>query len=212
MNRAFSEFLQKWENPFVKDQDLNIIFSLNASKRYDTVKSALAKGILISIRRGLYLIGPPYRKETSDPYEAAQLIYGPSYISFESALSYHGWIPEAVYAITCACAKRSKVFETQIGTFRYFHTPATNFFLNAYAPKEKSSFLIAEPWKAIADMIYSTKKHWSSLEELSEDLRIERETLQQSSQGSLLHIAKYYESYRVQNMFLQFHKEILSGY
>ena len=35
-------------------------------------------------------------------YLLAGSIYGPSYISFEYALSRYGLIPEAVYAVTCA--------------------------------------------------------------------------------------------------------------
>lgn len=212
MDSKVTQLLMQWEKPFIRDQDLNILFQEKPSKRYDTVKYALSKGFLIHLRRGLYLIGPPYGKGQCDPFEVAQVIYGPSYISFESALSYHGWIPEAVYHTTCACVKRAKIFETPIGGFRYFHTPNDHFFLNVTIVEEKSSFIMAEPWKAIADMIYSSKKQWQSLEDLTLDLRVEPETLLQSDRESLFHIASCYASHRVRTILSQFYKELLNGY
>mgnify|MGYP003523184722 CR=1 FL=1 len=63
------------------------------------------------------------RQPLVDSFEIATVIYGPSYISFESALSYHGWIPEAVRTTTCASVKRAKEFETPIGVFFFLHIP-----------------------------------------------------------------------------------------
>jgi hypothetical protein len=40
-----------------------------------------------------------------DPLELAQLVHGPGYVSLETALSHHGWIPEGVYAITNVSSK-----------------------------------------------------------------------------------------------------------
>lgn len=51
------------------------------------------------------------------PYLLAGSIYGPSYISFEYALSYYGMIPEAVYIVTCATFDKKKKYETAFGTF-----------------------------------------------------------------------------------------------
>ena len=50
-------------------------------------------------------------------YLLAGSIYGPSYISFEYALSYYGMIPEAVYTVTCATfeKKKKKKYETIFG-------------------------------------------------------------------------------------------------
>ena len=58
---------------------------------------------LIPIIRGLY--------ETDDSvpgYLLANIIYGPSYLSFEFALSWYDLIPEAVFTITSASFSKKK--------------------------------------------------------------------------------------------------------
>lgn len=209
MEPSFHQLLLESKKVYLRDQDLITTFQGQDARRYDSVKYAIKKGFLISIRRGLYLIGPPYRKDNWDPFELAQAIYGPSYISFESALSYHGWIPEAVYVTTSACAKRSKDFRTSIGNFRYLHTPFDHFFLNVERIiNEKTIFLMAEPWKAIADMIYYNKKDWNSLKDLMSDLRIEKDSIKQANRESLIQIANAYKNFRVRQKLIRFIEEL----
>lgn len=210
MDSNFSQFLLGWNKPIIRDQDLILVFQSEDTRRYDAVKYALKKGVLIHVKRGVYLVGPPYAKGACDPFELAEAIYGPSYISFESALSYHGWIPEAVYSTTSACAKRTKMIETKIGNFRYSHTPVAYFFMNVERrSNSESTFLIAEPWKAIGDMIYSYKKNWRSVSSLSLDLRIELDAMHNSDLASLAHIAAHYNSQRVRQVLSRFAKELL---
>src|SRR5690554_965136 len=73
-------------------------------------------GEYIKIIRGLYETDP-----STPGYLLAGSIYGPSYLSFEFALAYHGLIPEAVYTFTSATydKKKKKKFETPFGTFTY---------------------------------------------------------------------------------------------
>ena len=60
-------------------------------------------------------------------YLLAGSIYGPSYISFEFALSYYGLIPEAVHVVTCASfeKKKKKTYDTIFGTFTYRNDVST---------------------------------------------------------------------------------------
>ena len=78
----------------------------------------LSSGELISLRRGLYV-----SKRTLDPHCLAGPIYGPSYISFETALSWHGMIPEGVMEIASATLNRVAIFENEFGRFRYQPIP-----------------------------------------------------------------------------------------
>lgn len=150
MDTQFQQLLLTWQKPYLRDQDLVVIFQGKESRRYDTVK----------------------------------------------------------YAITSVSAKRAKVFDTPLGVFRYSHAPAETFFLNVQRiANDDTHFLIAEPWKAVADMIYSNK-NWKSIEELSSDLRIDIETMQQSDTNSLLHIASYYASAKVRKTLSSFAKEL----
>ena len=210
MSTVLEKILLTWPRSFLTDQDLTTLIDHgNNTRRYDAVKYALRKNELIHMRRGLYLIAPMYTDKQYDPFEIAQLIYGPSYISFETALSFHGWIPEAVYTTTVATAKRSRNFETPKGLFRYLHVPKEGFYLNVNRiQKEDSSFLIAEPWKAIADMIFALPKNWESVKDLSLDLRVELETLEESDKSSLKHIAENYKSKRVNKLLSKFAEEL----
>jgi len=47
------------------------------------------------------------------------LLYTPSYVSFDYALSYYGLIPERVYEVTSATLHAKKIFETPLERFSY---------------------------------------------------------------------------------------------
>jgi predicted transcriptional regulator of viral defense system len=53
-------------------------------------------GLLRRLRRGLYAV----EGELPSQYALANRLYRPSYISMETALSYHHLIPETVYSMT----------------------------------------------------------------------------------------------------------------
>jgi hypothetical protein len=65
-------------------------------RRYGQVNRALKAGELIKPRRGLYVLNPVYRKLPLHPFVLAQQMQPGSYVSAESALGFHGWIPEPV--------------------------------------------------------------------------------------------------------------------
>jgi len=109
----------------------------------------LQAGDLTLLRRGLYAV-----RRDVNPLEFAGAIYGPSYISFETALSWHGLIPERVEAILSATLKRPSEFQNDLGTYRYRQVPAKVYALGVTMIKEGTiPFLIASPTKAICDTI-----------------------------------------------------------
>ena len=134
------------------DTTLRCLTQGTPNSRYGLVKRAIRAGEIIHLRRGLYVLSKRYRRHPANLYEIAQNIYGPSYISVESALSYHGWIPEAVYTVTSACAKRSKVVKTPLGLFSYDHLPSNDFYggVLRVASAEGGVFLMATPWRALS--------------------------------------------------------------
>jgi hypothetical protein len=113
------------------------------------ISRMLAAGELISLRRGLYV-----RDHTANPLALAAAIYGPSYVSFESALAWHGLIPERVKAILCATLKRPVEFETPMGRYRYQHVPVRVFSIGIERVDEAPlPWLLASPTKALCDTI-----------------------------------------------------------
>ncbi len=134
-------------------------------------------GQLLQLRRGLYAT-----RRDINPYCLAASIYGPSYISFETALSYHGLIPDAVYEITSATLKRSREFENDFGRYRYRAIPRKVYPLGIERSTEASiPFLIASPTKALCDRIalepgmrsMSDVRQWAELMRLNDEHRFD---------------------------------------
>ena len=72
------------------------------------IHSLLKSGALIRVKKGLYILGDAYREEPISLLLLGNLIYGPSYISQEYALQYHGLIPERVDLVTSMTCNRKK--------------------------------------------------------------------------------------------------------
>lgn len=142
MDKNFKSFILSWKKTYIQDVDLALFFQGDTSRRYDAVKYAVRQGVLIPLRRGVYLIASPYKKLQYDPFEIAQVLYGPSYISLESALSHHNWIPESVFTTTSVTSRRTQMLQTPIGVFRYSHTPEHNFYLNVFRVEDSTAVFL----------------------------------------------------------------------
>ncbi len=200
MNRYFLEILLNWSKPYISGIDLHHILDKSADSRQAIIKRTIRKGYLIPIRRDLYLIKNA-KRALINTFEIATIIYGPSYVSFESALSYHGWTPEAVRTTTCASVKRAKEFETPVGIFSYEHIPIKAFSFGVEQHQQNAlTLFIASPVKALADMIYARKRTWNSINDLSEDLRIEIESFQDFDKKMFVELINEYPSPRVKKM------------
>jgi len=118
--------------------------------------TALVKsGEYVRIRRGLYIKGHEYNIKT-----LANVIYGPSYISFEYALSYYGMIPEKVTAVTSAVFNKNKdkEFDTPVGRFVYRYINPGLYFHGIERHEENGEpYLIASREKALCDILYKIK-------------------------------------------------------
>lgn len=125
----------------------------------DKLHELLAKGILLSIKRGLYIAGPLVKSLKPEPFLIANHILGPSYISADSALSYHGFIPERVYEIISMTTKASRRFETQAGLFAYIHLPLPyySFGIKTLKLADDQFAMIASAEKALFDKIITTR-------------------------------------------------------
>lgn len=177
--------------------------------RQSIIKRAVKEGFLIRLKRNLYVISEKLRSQPLDSFELAQHIYGPSYISFESALSAHGWIPEAVRVVTSASLKRGKVVRTEIGDFTYEKVPVELFSVGvSHHRSGQSYYLMASPWKALADYLLHRKHNWGSLADLMDDLRIERESIEHSDHEILAYLSEHYPNARVRKIFAKLWEDI----
>ena len=67
------------------------------------IAALVDEGSLVRIKRGLYCLSPKISGHDLDSRVVANALYGPSYVSFETALSMYGLIPERVTATMSAC-------------------------------------------------------------------------------------------------------------
>lgn len=165
--------------------------------RYPANKLArlVAQGAIFPVVRGLYA-----SDRQMPGYLLAASIYGPSYLSFDFALSYWHLIPEAVYTFTSATydKKKKKQFQTPFGLFTYRDVPRTAYPVGIQIVHEGNySFLIAQPEKALCDKIHTISPA-TSLQAfetlLFDDLRIDRDTFLQLDRGKLRQIAALYQT------------------
>lgn len=178
---------------------------LEELKGYASPKTKLSrmvqKGEYIQITKGLY----ETNKNVSGHLLAAS-IYGPSYISFEYALSYHGLIPEAVYTVTCATfeKKKKKRYDTPFGTYIYRDVPSKAFPLYVELRKEGDYwYRIASPEKALCDQLYILRpvkntKELATL--LFDDLRIEETELRKLDRDRIAKLCDKYHSINIRKL------------
>lgn len=115
----------------------------------------VASGRLIQLRRGLYALAPPFQKTKPHPFLVANRMVRASYVSLQSALAYHGLIPEYVPVVTSVTTMRPGRWETPLGDFEYRHIKRELFC--GYEPvdlQEKQTALVATPEKALLDLLY----------------------------------------------------------
>lgn len=167
------------------------------------LKRAVAAEEVRRIRRGLFCLASRYMHRKIHSFELAQRVHGPSYISLESALSHHGWIPEAVYAVTSVSFERSRTFDTPLGQFSFTRVPQRTFFaaVNRAVLESGGNFFLAHPLKALADYVYTHACGWTSAEPVVLSLRVEEQDLASLTAESFERLKPIYKSGRV-NRFL----------
>jgi hypothetical protein len=154
------------------------------SRPYDKIMEMVNQGILVQLRRGLYMVSPSVSIRTPEPFLIANHLYGPSYISLDSALFHWGLIPERVFEISSVTPRMSKKIMVQNVLYSYTHLPI------AYSPlgiqsislTKTQTVLIAGPEKALCDKVITTaginlRSRQQTLAFLVEDMRIEEDQL-----------------------------------
>lgn len=128
------------------------------------------------------------------------MLYGPSYVSLEWALSFYGLIPERVHTVTSMTLGRNKEFHTPVGDFTFYRMSSESYSIGVtqkQSPDFVGGFLMASPEKALADLVHMTCKGMSKEQlkvELLESKRIDRECFHQLNKDLLAEIADGYRS------------------
>lgn len=135
---------------FFTPLDFQRIFGVSFFASKNFIHRHTQTGLFIKVKNGLYV----FSQNIPPKFVLANRIYQPSYISFESALSYYHIIPETIYTVFSATTKASRIFEA-LDTRCVYHRIKKELFFNYRAEKINGlTFLIAEPEKAVADYLY----------------------------------------------------------
>ena len=111
------------------------------------------KGYIKKLRRDYYIFSDTALNE-GVLFLIANHLYTPSYVSFETALSHYGLIPEGVYSITSISSKKTARFQTPIAQFNYHRLMPNLFFGYRLERQGDQSYKIAEIEKAALDYLY----------------------------------------------------------
>ncbi len=112
-------------------------------------------GRIQQLRRGLYMLAPPYLAARPHMFVVANRLVRPSYVSRESALAHHGLIPEHVQVVTSVTTKRPGLFDTPLGSHDYRHVKTDLFWGYRVADLgQRQKALVAVPEKALLDLVY----------------------------------------------------------
>jgi len=173
----------------------------------DKITDMLRQGIIIRVKKGLYVFGDRYRKHPHSKELLANLIYGPSYVSLDYACAYYGIIPEKVEVLTSVTLSRSRRFSTPVGLFIYRQIPARAYETGMVRVEvdHDQAFLMASPDKALADKIVSVRgAPIASAAEmrrfLEEDLRIDDGAIRSMSAERIDEFAGRYRSLKLRRL------------
>jgi len=158
------EQLARFDKPFWSVADLEKVLGYGTRKSLLVALHRLTvSGILERVRRGYYRVST----RPADEAALANVLYRPSYLSFESALARHGILSQIPYTMTFATTRRSKRM-TIGGREAEFRQVKKDLF---FGYKLEGGLYIAEPEKALLDELYMMKRGRAAipLEELDVD-------------------------------------------
>ncbi len=141
--------------PIIQTRDILALKKKDRQIVFNQLGRWQAKGLIVKLKRGVYMLSEDERKVNPDKPFIANQLYAPSYVSLEYALSYYDLIPEAVFEITSVTTKKTISFKNFLGKFSYRHIkPAAFRGFKIFKDVSGGSYFLADPEKAIVDFIY----------------------------------------------------------
>ena len=131
-------------------QDFQRIFHTSRSRTKYFLEEYTRGGLFLRLKKGLYTL----RGDLPPEEEIANLLYRPSYVSFEYALGAYNILLEMTYSVTSATSKPTRTFEVDGRIFSYYTIKREAF--TGYTPLKirGRTVLMAEPEKAVVDFLY----------------------------------------------------------
>lgn len=174
--------IEDFRNTPFRMQDLSSVFTdcVNLATKSKRLEH---DGEIIRLKKGLYVASPKVIRMELSPFLLANHIYGPSYVSMQTALRHYGLIPETVYSVQSMTTGIARDYENKVGTFNYIHVP-TRYYNIGVTMNESAgaTFMIATPEKALCDLMVFTPNlnlrfQTSIRAYLEEDIRFDMDAL-----------------------------------
>ena len=196
----------------INEQQMARLTGGSSQRRYGLVNRAIRAGELIRGQRGLYFLPDNLRTVPLHPFHLAQALRPGSHISLETALAWHGWIPESVYeTASVKRGGRSRTLELpEFGRFSF--TPIATHALYHLTAVERlqlqgQTALIARPARALLDLVCSRRLTWQGMDWFVESLRISPDNLQTITAKTLKTLRPVYKHKRMQEFIDAFMKQ-----
>jgi predicted transcriptional regulator of viral defense system len=147
---SVQRFIKEKSKQIFTPLDLQRYFRVNYETARKFISRGVKKGLYLKLKKGLYAS----TGSSFNHYSVANRLYSPSYISFDTALSHYGIIPETVYPVTSAAVRNTRRFV--VGGIEYTYQRLQKEFFTGYRPVKYQGevVLLAEPEKALADFLY----------------------------------------------------------
>jgi len=200
-------------NRVLTEKQLGRVLTGSDQRRYHLVNRALKAGELHRLRRGAYLLDSRFRDHPPHPFALAQAFVRGSYVTFETALAQHGWIPETVRTVASVTpGSKSARFEHDVfGSFS-FHPLALHpgYFLELVErlQMQQQTMLVARPIRALMDLVCLRKVVWQGMGWIVDGLRIDYEILRCVTTADMKTLGLIYKQKRVQSFLTAFAKEL----
>jgi predicted transcriptional regulator of viral defense system len=153
-------------------------------------------GVLIRLKKGFYAFSEV------DALVVANYLAPCSYVSYETALSYYGMIPEFTpLVMSVSSVSRHRVFSTTIGSYEYFHQSSELYAagMDRVMLSEQLPLLIATPEKALCDTLDRRGERYhnkdvSFISGVLESLRLDDDALARLNRQHITDFADLYTS------------------
>jgi len=184
------------------DSQLAVLLEGSAQRRYNLVNRALAADELVRLKRGCYVLHPAIAGTKAHGFVVAQHLQPGSFVSFETALAWHGWIPEAVRLVASVVPGRRKAdYSVPLwGDFRFVPLAQHQGYglVGVHRHELTSGIgLVAAPLRALLDLMCWRKIAPEALQHFLYGLRLEPEWQSAVQADPLMRLRQVYQHRRM---------------
>jgi predicted transcriptional regulator of viral defense system len=191
----YIDFINTFKEPIFTLQDLKIAgVDISSVQLSQWSKS----NYLIKIKNGVYVFSE--RKDKLSMEAISHLLFDPSYISLERALSKHGVIPEIIYNCTAITTRKTMTIKNDFGVFIYRNIKKDLFFGYNKINENGNVYLLAEPEKAILDYLYLNSSKINNKDDIAE-LRFNDSVLNELNKKKIKDYLKIFNSKKLEQIF-----------